>query len=280
MLMRKEYLSTLEGLEYLKYEYYTKEKTFQEIAENFGTNKTFISRVFKKYGLTPNNKSEAQKISLKKGIASHPTKGKKREYLVKDKIAKTMKKMWAERSPEEIQKIKDKARENLLSVPIEKREKYYKKSSETNRKNGIEGSRLEKFISKFLILNKYKLELHKKQLIENEEMHLDIFLPEQGIAIEIDGAHHFKDIYGEEKLRKRETQDNVKNWLVVSAGYFMIRVQFPGDYISNIDLKKCSSQLLKLIQFITTMSEEEAKKFENLENRIFIIKGNKGKNNE
>ena len=66
MLMRKEYLSTLEGLEYLKYEYYTKEKTFQEVAENFGTNKTFISRVFKKYGLTPNNKSEAQKISLKK----------------------------------------------------------------------------------------------------------------------------------------------------------------------------------------------------------------------
>ena len=57
------------------------------------------------------------------------------------------------------------------------------------------------------------IEYHKKGIVPNSNLEVDIYLPEMGAAIEIDGPSHFLPIWGEEALSKTIKSDNEKNGL-------------------------------------------------------------------
>lgn len=276
-LKNKEFLYTQEGIKYLKKEYYNKKRTLESIAQEFSTNKTFISRLFKKIGITALNRSEAQKNAIEKGTAKHPSLGIKKTEEEKLEIAKRVKEIWKNKTKEEIELHRKKARENFLAIPEEIRKEYNKKSIDTNRLIAAKkGSRLEKYIVGELLKKKYKLKLHQKYMIENQEMHIDIFLPEFDIAIEVDGPYHFKNIHGMDILRKRVEQDNVKNWLLVSAGYTVIRAQFPKSYVSNLDLRNFTENIIKVIEYINYVRENDINEFNSPEERIICLNILKG----
>ena len=110
-------------------------------------------------------------------------------------------------------------------------------------------------------------------------MHIDIFLPEFNIAIEVDGPFHFKNIFGEEELVRVIQRDYVKNWLLLSAGYFVIRAQFPKSYVSDGVLRDFSKKMLDLIQYINITAIDEPEVFEKIESRVFYLDASKrGKN--
>lgn len=276
MLRKKEFLLTIEGKEYLVQKHKNEGCTFQMIADEFGTNKSYIARVCKKHNIEANNRSESQKNSIASGRSKHPTAGKIRSEDEKILISERMKKVWNNKTDEEKELHRQKARDIFLSLSEETRKEYIKKSIDTNRLvAAVEGSKLEKYIVSQLIKQGIKVKLHSKYVIENEEMHVDIMLPEFDIAIEVDGPSHFKNIYGEDILKKRVEKDAVKNWLLVSAGYIVIRARFPRSYVSKSDLREFTKKLLEVIDYINTMILEDSEDFKKLENRIIYLDGQK-----
>jgi len=70
-----------------------------------------------------------------------------------------------------------------------------------------------------------KVEFHKEHLLLNENLHIDLFLPEINVAIEVDGPSHFEPIWGEEALERTQKSDRQKNGLILNSGFVLIRVK-------------------------------------------------------
>ena len=91
---------------------YTKEmKSTYEIAKIFNTYPNKIRRILIKNNIEIKDKSTAQKNALLKGVATIPTKGKKRTKEEKLKISASQKKAWENIDPKKyelhVQKCKD-----------------------------------------------------------------------------------------------------------------------------------------------------------------------------
>ena len=82
-----------------------------ELAEKFNTYPNKIRRILRKNGVPLRTKSAAQKNALRKGRASHPTKGKNQSEATKRKISDSQGKVWDEMSDEERQRRSDNGRE-------------------------------------------------------------------------------------------------------------------------------------------------------------------------
>ena len=74
--------------------YKNENKSTYEIAKEFDTYPNKIRRILIKNGCEMKDKSAAQKNALKKGVASHPTKGRKRSEKTKLKISESQAKVW------------------------------------------------------------------------------------------------------------------------------------------------------------------------------------------
>ena len=65
-----------------------------EIAEKFNTYPNKIRRILKKHGVALRNAKSAQKNALKKGRATHPTKGVGLSDITKKKISESQGDVW------------------------------------------------------------------------------------------------------------------------------------------------------------------------------------------
>jgi very-short-patch-repair endonuclease len=82
-------------------------------------------------------------------------------------------------------------------------------------------------------------------------MHIDIFLPGELVAIEIDGPSHFFPIYGEEVLKKKIEADQRKNDLLIGEGFTVIRVMVFKKNTQRASVRDCGAEILKLIKEIS-----------------------------
>jgi very-short-patch-repair endonuclease len=108
------------------------------------------------------------------------------------------------------------------------------------------GSKLEQYLITGLIPC-YKVQPHAEFLIENEQMHIDILLPDVKIAIEVDGPTHFKPLYGEERLQRVQEKDNRKNGMLVQNGYKVIRLRNHFKHESDVKRRQLLQTLLNAI---------------------------------
>ncbi len=78
-----------------------------------------------------------------------------------------------------------------------------------NKKYGCRVSKLEFWLQKQLTIKYPKLEFHfnRKDTINSE---LDIYIPALKLAFEINGIFHYEPIYGPEKLKSIQNNDNRK----------------------------------------------------------------------
>ena len=130
---------------------------------------------------------------------------------------------------------------------------------------GKEGSKLEKFLYEQLTTSGFKVEFHKKYLIQNENLEIDMYLPDLKTIIEVDGPSHFLPIWGEEKLQKQIKADFNKTGLILSKGFAIIRIKNLSDSVCLADKEKLRLDLLKLLCTIEKSFPPKSERFIEIE---------------
>lgn len=234
---------------------YNKGKSIKEIANSAGTYYSKVRRALIKHGAIIRNKSEAHKLALSSGKATHPTLGRKRREDEKKNISEAQLKRWQEMSEEEKSSIINKKREEWKKRGIESIEEMRKKAFSEIRKAARDGSSIERYLASELKLLGYNVQFHKNNLIPNEKLHIDIFLPDLYTAVEIDGPSHFSLIWGDSSLRRNRLSDKQKNGLLTGNGYNVVRLQIKFKHKSSAKLRTALNILLKVLNNIKLKNE-------------------------
>jgi very-short-patch-repair endonuclease len=232
--------------------YCDKKQSFQDIAQQYNTYANKVRRDAKKFNINIRNKSEAQKNALETGKHNHPTKGKVRDEATKQKIGKGVMESWDSLSAEELDKRKQKAQENWLSMDENTRIQIQQSAIKAVRETSKVGSKLEKFLQTKLIAVGQKVDFHKEQSLVNTKLQIDLFLPLLNIAIEVDGPSHFAPVWGEDALARNKTYDSKKEGLILGKGWHLIRIKQTKDF-SNARANKIFDELMKSIANCTQL---------------------------
>ena len=126
-------------------------------------------------------------------------------------------------------------------------------------------SKLEKFLKDELTRCGYKVEAHKKNLIPNERLEIDMYFPKLKTIIEIDGPSHFLPVWGEEKLQKQIKSDKVKTGLILSKGFAIIRVKHLSDSLSLSRQEELKNNLIELLESIESKFPQKSKRYIEIE---------------
>ena len=70
-----------------------------------------------------------------------------------------------------------------------------------------------------------RVEFHKDHWLKNQNLQVDLFIPELRTAIEVDGPSHFKPVWGMENLIKNQRSDQQKTGLILGSGLVMVRIR-------------------------------------------------------
>ena len=223
------------------------------IAKELNTYPKKIERILKKNDQTIRTRSESQKLAIKKGRSKHPTEGTTRSESEKLAISKGVEKAWKNMSEEEREAFSKNAKERWENIPPSKKLEMQQKAGRALRLTCIEGSKQEKLLYRKLTEMGYEVEMHKKGLIEGN-FEIDLLLPELNTIIEIDGPTHFYPYFGEANLAEVVKMDSIKNGLLISKGFCVIRVKY---------LCKNMSQAVerKLWAIVSEQVEKVANKF-------------------
>lgn len=237
------------------YKLYVEEfKSFQDIATIYSTYPNRVRRDARKLGIVIRSKSEAQRIALESGKHPHPTKGTTRNAQTKKMIGQSVMHSWENMSKEQKEKRSEQAKQNWDRLTDEQKQQRFDKANEAVRTTSKVGSKLERFLHQELASHGYKVERHKEQLLSNTKLHVDLFLPEKNIAIEVDGPSHSEPIWGEVALGRTKEYDNKKTGLLLGKGLKLIRVKQTKDF-SNARADLLVAKLLIAIKEIETGKE-------------------------
>lgn len=236
--------------EYLRDAYEVKNISIYEIAENCDTYPNKIRRKLIKYKIKIKNKSEAQTNAIKQGRHQHPTKGTQRSKEVREKISDSMALSWENMPITEKNRRIDLAKKQWSNMSLEEKENLKKMAKQAVRITSIEGSRLEKFLLIELRQRKFYVFFHAEEVVCNENLQIDLFLPKNNVAIEIDGPAHFYPIWGEENLAKHLLSDSVKTGLLLQAGYVLIRIKHLVKNTAKIHERRLLTTVLSVLESI------------------------------
>lgn len=259
-------LSDSEKTSLLKKMYEKEKQSFQDIATSLNTYANKVRRDAIKLKIKIRDKSDAQKNALKSGKHCHPTKGKKRDTSVKQKIGMGVLKSWENLSDKELADRKKKAKDNWESLSDDDKANMQQKANNAVRLTSKVGSKLEKFLLQKLLDDGFKVVFHQEQMLLTTKLQIDIFLPTMNVAIEIDGPSHFLPVWGEDALQRNISYDNKKSGLILGKGLALIRIKQLRDFSNSRAILIYS----KLKQLLDSIKE----KFPDVNNRSFTIEDN------
>ena len=236
--------------EYLDTEYNKKERSFAEIANDLGTYSNKVRRAAIQLGIQPRSKSQAQSLALKHGRIEHPTEGKKRDESVRHKIADGVATYWSEMGEEEYNSRVQKAKEQWQNMSEKDRQDLMKAASEGVRRASVNGSKMENFVLNKLRSLGYVVQFHRKGLLSNERLEVDLFLPELKTVIEIDGPSHFLPLWGEESLARNLKADAQKTGLLITRGFAIIRVKHISKHVSEKQMRDLTEKIIEQVELI------------------------------
>lgn len=231
--IKYEQLNDFQKQQLLDKLYIKEELSFQDISDKYDTYPNKLRRDAKKFNIKIRDKSEAQKNALKTGKHKHPTKGTKRSSGVKAKIGKSVMNSWDNLSEHELEKRRQKSKDNWESMEDDTRAEILRMANEAARLSSKTGSKLEKFLLDKLLEDGHKVDFHKEQMLSNTRLQVDLFLPTMNLAIEVDGPSHFSPIWGQEALQRNQKYDEKKNGLLTGKGLGLIRIKQTKDFSTS-----------------------------------------------
>ena len=250
--------------EFIIDEYTNKNKSTYEIAQDLKTYPNKIRRALNALGVSLRDKSKAQTIAIESGRHEHPTKGKKRTESEKVAISNGMATYWDEMEDKERKRRSKISKKQWEAMSEEDKANLRKLAAEAVRKASKEGSKIEKFIYEGLTKTGYDVIFHKRGLIANDKMEVDLFVPSLKTAIEIDGPAHFLPIWGEENLQRHIRSDAQKAGLLINRGFVVLRVK---NIIRNLSQKN----MREALSVIVAQLLEIEKSFPPITNRLIEI---------
>lgn len=234
------------------------------IAKELGTYSKKIERILKKHQEPIRSKSEAAKLAIQTGRATHPTKGKKRTDEEKLAISKGVNKAWENMSDADRAEFRKNAKERWDNLdPLKRREMQEKAGRELQKTTKL-GSRQERLVADKLRELGYSVVTHKKGLIGGN-LEIDLLLPDLNTIIEIDGPQHFLPVFGEEKLAKTIKADAKKNGLLIAKGFCVIRVKYLRKSMSQAVARDLWDAVYAEVQSIEKKFPPKSKRFIELE---------------
>ena len=258
-------MNKLEDKKWCNKQYWTLERSVGDIADELDTYPNKVRRALKKHGIKLRDKGAAQSVALKSGRSSHPTKDKGHSEESKLKISESVAQSWENLSYEELEARRETAREQWANMSEEDRIKLRESAIPGIKKASREGSKLEKYIREELTKNGYVIEYHKKGIVPNSNLEVDIYLPEMGTAIEIDGPSHFLPIWGQEALSKTIKSDNEKNGLLRYHGVIVLRVAQKKKTLSKKSMRDTWGAIKKELQTISEKRPSKNNRFKEIE---------------
>ena len=246
--------------EYLIEQYVQRKRSFADIAADFGTYPNKIRREAIRFGIQPRDKSKAQKNALKSGRHKHPTKGQERSPETKIKISNKVAESWQNISDKEYNKRIKQAQKRWKKMSKDEKKALQKSAGDAVRKAGKEGSKMEKFLLETLRNSGYVVQFHRKGLVPNEKLEVDLFLPELRTAIEIDGPAHFFPIWGEESLARHLKADAQKTGLLITRGFAILRVKHLTKHVSTKHMRDLSNNIMVQLEQIKLKFPEKNKR--------------------
>lgn len=208
--------------EFIQKEYLDNKKSWTQIEKETGISTGILVYRAKKFGIRSRSRIEAQRVSKEQGRAINPHEGKPLSEAHKASIAKTLSDKYKNMSEAEYQKVCDRAKNAAKKNP-DGMERFWKAGQKSLKTVSKKGSLLEHYLVEKLTELGYVVSHSKKHTIQSEDMHIDIFLEREKIAIEIDGPQHLRVIYSEEDYNKKKEKDQRKNGLILQEGYSIIR---------------------------------------------------------
>ena len=261
----KTNFSSEETSRFLIKQYVDNGRSTYEIAEELDTYPNKVRRMLLKLGVELRSKSVAQSNALNTGRPKHPTKGTTRSEEDKVKISEGMYNHWCNMTDDEREKRSEQAKKQWKSMSLQEKENLRKAAAEAVRKAGKEGSKMEKFLHRELTEGGYSVIFHKKGLIPNDRLEVDLFLPELKVAIELEGPSHFFPIWGESNLRRHVRADAHKSGLLLSAGYVIVRIKHLTKSVSNKSQRVMLESVLGCLEKIKAEFPPKGKRFIELE---------------
>ncbi len=236
---------------------YHKGRGTSDIGRELDKNPKIIRDVLVKNGIPLRSHSQAQKLVIEK---NGPPIQRPRTEEEKKKISQGLDKFWTSLDEDEESKIKadlaKRAKEAWAALDKDEKEINLQKMRVAARANAGNGSKAENTIAS-LLAEKYDVERRSKSVIYPYEV--DIFLPKQLVAIEIDGPTHFSNIYGEDNLRNVQRRDKTKNAYIVGKGVHLIRCRDKTTSFSVASCTRAVSSIKELIEKLPTISYKKAK---------------------
>ncbi len=223
-------LSDAQKKEYIIKHYEKLGKSFQDIAAETDTYANKVRRDAIRFKIKIRDKSQAQKNALSTGKTKHPTKGTTRPNDIKQKIGKSVLKSWEGLSDKELKERKHKAKINWDNKSDQEKEYMLREANIAVRETSKKGSKLENFLLNKLLEHGYSVEFHKEQSILNTKLQIDLFLPKDNIAIEVDGPSHFEPVWGDDALKRNKKYDDKKTGLILGKGLYLIRIKQSKDF--------------------------------------------------
>ena len=223
--------------------------SMRKVAEELNVPLASLSRFMKKVGISSRDKAQAQKNYLKTN--DHQMQGRKHKEETKRQISKGLGKFWDNLSDEEANEIKRKIGSAW--------KRKWESMSEAERKNTMQqlankakeaqgnGSRLERFIAEELRKRGYLVEERSTNYTAGKSFEVDIALPKQMIAIEVDGPTHFLPIYGEEHLAEQQERDGRKDDMIMSAGYNVLRIRDNNGPLSQLRIDRIEEHIKEIV---------------------------------
>lgn len=205
--------------------YVVDKKSTHQIAHEFKISQTKVRKILVDSGIKLRSRSESQKLVVKKKIENgvHPTMGKHRSEEEKLSIGGGLLKYW-DKNEKARKKMAKHAEKTLNKLP--KINKIVNKNKATKEilKASKNGSKLENYLYDFLS-EKGLFPKQHLNMLENEKLEVDLYVPEHKTVIEVDGPSHYLPIWGQDKLEKQQRADKEKIGLLLSKGYNYIRVK-------------------------------------------------------
>jgi very-short-patch-repair endonuclease len=195
-----------------------------EIAKKYKRSQTTVHRIFKKMGVHIRSASEAQKLALATGRSKNPTAGVGHSVEAKVAMSDKAANRWARMTDADRDKFKAAAKERWSKLSDFDKKEMLRLAGVALRRVATEGSEIEQYLEGALIKEGFVVLKHVKNFMGGE-YEIDLLLKDEGIAIELDGPHHFLPIFGEERLEKTMRFDAAKNGSLIGMGLTIVRVK-------------------------------------------------------